>query len=92
MSGIAAQRSTIIRQNTLVLVAVGATVFTACFAKSRARPELILEVINKHFTVGRKIPSVYLRVYANGVVECHSVKYWDEVDSVKKATLNTHEL
>lgn len=92
MSGIAGQRSTIIRRNTLVLVALGATVFTACFAESRARPKLILEVINKHFTVGRKIPSVYLRVYADGVVECHTVKYWDEVDSVKKATLNTHEL
>ncbi len=49
--------------------------------------KVILEVINRHFTVGKKIPSVYLRVYADGTAECHTEKYWDEPDVVKSKTL-----
>jgi hypothetical protein len=54
--------------------------------------QVILEVKNKHFTVGRKIPSVYLRVFSDRSVECHSLKYTgDEVDIVKKKTLTPDE-
>jgi hypothetical protein len=46
-----------------------------------------LEVINRHFTVGRKIRSVYLRVFSDGTAECHTEKYWNEPDSVKRKVL-----
>lgn len=46
-----------------------------------------LEVINRHFTVGKKIRSVYLRVFSDGTAECHTEKYWDEPDSVKRKVL-----
>jgi hypothetical protein len=52
-----------------------------------ASPQVILEVTNRHFTVGKKIPSVYLRVYADGTAECHTEKYWDEPDVVNRKTL-----
>lgn len=54
--------------------------------------KVLLEVINKHFTVGRHIPSVYLRVYSDGNVECHTEKYWHEADIVKRKTLGPEEL
>jgi len=39
---------------------------------SEASAKVILEVVNNHFTVGRKIPSVYLRVFSDGTAECHA--------------------
>jgi hypothetical protein len=35
---------------------------------------VILEVVNYHFTIGRKIPSVFLKVLSDGTVECQSLK------------------
>jgi hypothetical protein len=62
-------------------------------AKPGSSPRVILEVINKHFTVGRKIPSVYLRVFSDGTAECHTVRYTgDEVGTVKKEKLSQEEL
>jgi hypothetical protein len=61
--------------------------------KSEASPQVVLEVINKHFTVGRKIPSVYLRVFSDGTAECHTVRYaGDEPNVVKKEALTPDEL
>jgi hypothetical protein len=62
-------------------------------AKSDSSPRIILEVINRHFTMGRKIPSVYLRVFSDGTAECHTVKYaGDEAEIVKKEKLTQEEL
>jgi len=44
--------------------------------------------MNWHLTVGRKIPSVYLRVFSDGSFECHAIQYSGrERDEVKKAIL-----
>ncbi len=62
-------------------------------AKSETSPRVILEVINKHFTMGRKIPSVYLRVFSDGTAECHTVRYTgDEAETIKKEKLSQEEL
>jgi hypothetical protein len=58
--------------------------------KSGPSSKVILEVMNRHFTVGKKIPSIYLRVFSDGSAECHAEKYWDEPDTVKKKALS-HE-
>jgi hypothetical protein len=50
-------------------------------------PRVILEVINRHFTVGEKIRSVYVRVFSDGSAECHTEKYSDEPDNVKRKVL-----
>jgi len=61
--------------------------------KSEASPRMVLEVINKHFTVGLKIPSVYLRVFSDGTAECHTERYTgDEPNVVKKKALTPDEL
>ena len=49
------------------------------------RQKTILEVINRHFALGRKIPSVYLRVFSNGTAECDTEKY------TKKKVLSSEE-
>ena len=80
-----------------------ATVFVAAFfvcdsnyvAAATAVPpgpssKVILEVINRHFTVGKKIPSIYLRIFSDGSAECHTEKYWNEPDIAKKKALS-HE-
>jgi hypothetical protein len=62
-------------------------------ARSESSPRVILEVINRHFTMGRKIPSVYLRVLSDGTAECHTVRYTrDEAEIVKKEKLSQEEL
>lgn len=82
-----------------ILVTVCVAAFFVCennhvAAATAVKPgpsaKVILEVINRHFTVGKKIPSVYLRVFSDGSAECHAEKYWDEPDSVKKKALS-HE-
>ena len=87
----------------MLVRAILVTVFGAAFfvcesrhvaAATAVKPgpssKVILEVINRHFTVGKKIPSVYLRVFSDGFAECHTEKYWDEPDTVKKKALS-HE-
>jgi hypothetical protein len=81
----------------LVLLLSGAVSLGVSGAKSGPSAKLILEVMNRHFTVGRKIRSVYLRVYSDGTAECHTVKYTgDETDDgpdiVKQKTLAPVEL
>ena len=62
-------------------------------ATSEPSPRVILEVINRHFTMGRKIPSVYLRVFSDGTAECHTLRYTgDEAETVKKEKLTQEEL
>ena len=54
--------------------------------------KLILEVINKHFTVGKKIPSVYLRIFSDGTAECHTEKFTGkEKDLTKTKVLSAEE-
>ena len=61
--------------------------------KSEAPPQIILEVINTHFTVGLQIPSVYLRVFSDGTAECHTVQYTGhEAHVVKREMLTPDEL
>ena len=59
--------------------------------KSNTSRTLILEVINRHFTVGEKIPSTYLKIYSDGTAECHTLKYWDEPDIAKTKSLPIEE-
>src|ERR1700690_3847553 len=43
--------------------------------------------------MGREIPSLYLRVFSNGTVECHTMSYTGvESDLIKKKTLTGEEL
>jgi hypothetical protein len=69
---------------------VAATVYETGLAdspKSTPSSRIVLEVVNRHFTVGEKIPSLYLRVLSDGTAECHAIKYWDETDVKKMKTL-----
>jgi hypothetical protein len=43
--------------------------------------------MNRHFTVGKKIPSLYLRVFSDGTAECHTEKFWEEADVTKTKVL-----
>jgi hypothetical protein len=70
--------------------------FTSLFhsqhaTKSKTSPQIILEVINKHFTMGLQIPSVYLRVFSDGTADCHALRYGRELDVVKRKTLTSDE-
>jgi hypothetical protein len=62
------------------------------FASLVQAASVIFEVVNRHFTVGKKIPSIYLRVFADGTAECHTEKYWDEPDVVKTKVLGHEDL
>jgi hypothetical protein len=54
--------------------------------------KVILEVVNNHFTMGRKIPSIYLRLFSDGTAECHAVSFTgDEQETVKKERLSPKE-
>jgi hypothetical protein len=62
-------------------------------ARSGPSPRVILEVINKHFTMGRKISSLYLRVFSDGTAECHTGRYTgNEPETIKKKKLTDEEL
>jgi len=55
---------------------------------SEPAARIILEVVNQHFTRGKKIPSIYLRIFSDGTAECHNVKFTgDEKEVVKKERL-----
>lgn len=68
----------------------------ACEQMTAAKPEhpkLLLRVVNRHFTVGKRIPSAYLKVFSDGSVECHAVRFGEhDKDDVKKMQLSTDEL
>jgi hypothetical protein len=56
-------------------------------------PKLLLRVVNRHFTVGKRIPSDYLKVFSDGSVECHAIKFGEhDEDDVKKGQLSPDDL
>src|ERR1700722_16429782 len=92
MPGIS-RRATISRMPRCMLFLSVLVFLGLCSAILGSSPRVILEVINRHFTVGRKIPSVYLRVFSDGTAECHTVRYTgNESEIVKKGKLTSEEL
>jgi hypothetical protein len=87
----------IVRLGLMTLFIVGSTLLLAQRegmtdasenSKAERVQKVILEVMNYHFTVGKKIPSVYLRVFSDGTAECHTEKYMGlETDVVKTRIL-----
>lgn len=60
--------------------------------RSDNSPTPVLDVINRHFTIGEKIPSVYLRVLSDRTAECHTLAFsGHEPNVVKKKTLAPEE-
>jgi hypothetical protein len=54
--------------------------------------QIMLEVINRHFTVGEKLPSVYLRVFFDRTADCQLWNHYGEgTDVVKKKVLMSSE-
>jgi hypothetical protein len=93
MSGVSKRAIITFRIGTCTLFLFVAIFLGLSSAKSGSSPRIILEVINKHFTMGHKIPSVYLRVYSDGTAECHTVRFTgDEAENVKKEKLGPEEL
>jgi len=83
---------------TFGLRTFGFFVLALCFAceqMTAEKPEhhkLLLRVVNRHFTVGKRIPSAYLKVFSDGSVECHAVKFGEhDKDDVKKMQLSADE-
>jgi hypothetical protein len=59
----------------------------------RASAAVIVDVMNYHFTMGHKIPSVFLKVLSDGTVECGSLRATGpEANVVKKKLLTPEEL
>lgn len=55
------------------------------------QPTQILEVVNRHITVGKRIPSLYLRVSSDRTAECHTVRFGNESDIVKRKKIPRQE-
>jgi hypothetical protein len=73
---------------TFVALSLGAPL-----AQPKSHAKLILEVITRHFTVGRRIRSVYLRVDSDGSVECRTFRFTgDETEKIKRKKLARREL
>jgi hypothetical protein len=54
---------------------------------------VILEIVNRHFTVGKRIPSLYLRLFSDGTVECSTIKFGKhDVATTRKERLKPEEL
>jgi len=79
-----------------VLVFLVPTIYFACgpiIAQESGLPKPILRVVNRHFTVGKRIPSEFLTVFSDGSVECHAIKFGvHDKDDVKKGQLTLDEL
>jgi hypothetical protein len=57
------------------------------------KANVILEVVNRHFTVGKKIPSLFLRLFSDGTVECSTVRFSEHDSSTtREGRLTTEEL
>jgi len=54
-------------------------------------PGVLLQVVNRHFTVGKRIPSTYLKVLSDGTIECQAIDMHD-VDAVKTTKISPSEL
>jgi hypothetical protein len=74
-----------------ILLAVYLPLANSQTAESASHPTLILEVIQLHFTMGKKIPSVYLRLFSDGTAECHALRQPDGQDVAKQKTISVHE-
>lgn len=79
-----------------VLVFLVPTLYFACgqiIAQQSELPKPVLRVVNRHFTVGKRIPSEFLQVFSDGSVECHAIKFGEhDKDDVKKGQLTPNEL
>ena len=65
---------------------------SAKLPNSDSTPTVILEVVNNHFTVGRKIPSIYLRLFSDGTAECHALDSTEhEQGTVRKGRLTPND-
>lgn len=79
----------------VVLLLVLALCFTCGMTRAQKSesPKLLLRVVNRHFTVGKRIPSDFLEVFSDGSVECHAIKFGEhDEDHVKKGQLSPDEL
>ena len=88
-----------ILQTSLTCISLAASVFIVPVigqTSSTKFPEprrVLLEVVNRHFTMDMKIPSIYLKVMSDGKIECHAIKFGEkDEDSVKTMQLSLHEL
>jgi hypothetical protein len=77
----------------LALLVAGASHTLLSQTRNEAHPgQVILDVTNYHVTMGRRIPSLYLRVFADRTIECHSLRYsGKEPTVVKKKVLSDKE-
>ena len=92
------RRSTllIIRMSvTWILLTASASVVCAVGQTSSTKlsepPRVLLQVVNRHFTVGKRIPSDYLKVFSDGTVECQEIDN-QYLDAVKKTQIGPNEL
>jgi hypothetical protein len=81
----------------LTLLGLGALIYelrgqTIIESPDDSPARMILEVINRHFTVGQKIPSVYLRVLSDRTATCHLLNSTGkDTGIVKEKTLTPEE-
>jgi len=80
--------------------ALGLYVLALCFSccqtagqRGSDASRLLLRVVNRHFTVGNRIPSDFLKVFSDGTVECRAVKFGEhDANAVKMTHLSRNEL
>ena len=84
---------------SLAYISLGASVLTVRLlgqtssTKLAERPRVLLEVVNRLFTMDMKIPSTYLKVMSDGTIECHAIRFGEkDRDSVKTMQVSRHEL
>jgi hypothetical protein len=88
---------TTLRNVLLALVGAGACLCdvsgqTTIEPSDDSSAPVLLEVINRHFTVGKKIPSVFLIVSSDRTVQCHSwTPVREDTGVVKKTVLTPKE-
>src|SRR5579862_7433496 len=54
-------------------------------------PRVLRQVVNRHFTVGKRIPSNYLKLFSDGTVECQEIDKHD-LEGVKKTQMSRTNL
>jgi hypothetical protein len=80
----------------LMLFGTGALLYELC-GQSTIEPsgassaQILLDVMNTHFTVGRKIPSMYLRIFSDHTVECESLAHTREKSGIVTKRVLTPE-
>jgi len=77
---------------TCILLTTSASTVRAAAQASNTKPSrVLLQVVNRHFTVGKRISSTYLKVLSDGTIECHAIDKHD-ADAAKKTQIGTSEL